>query len=245
MTLEPDGTARPFHTQFYGRRLSRPLRPNRRAALLERLPARSIELADDGALIEPATLFPRAKSEVWLEIGFGAGEHLIKRAQARPDVGFIGCEPYVNGVAALVSRAEAMALGHIRVFADDARLLLDRLRPATIARVFILFPDPWPKKRHHRRRLIQPDIVRHLARILIDGGVLLFATDNMDYARWALNCVTANSDFSWLARRPADWREQPQGWETTRYEAKAQARGERCVYLSFLRRATVPAVPLR
>lgn len=221
--------------RFYGRRCGRPLRPGRRAAVAARLPERALPPLQAGARLEPHALFEGAVSDVWLEIGFGSGEHLVGRAAANPDVGFIGCEPWLDGVAALLAQAPPTLLPRLRVLADDARPLLAALTDASLGRVFVLFSDPWPKRRHHRRRLIQPETLRQIARILKPGGELLFASDHDDYVRWTLALATAEPALTWCARRPEDWRRPPAGWIATRYQRKAETRGQRCHFLRFLR----------
>lgn len=220
----------------FGRRRGRRLRRGRRELVEGLLPlVRLAPPAIDGRLA-PAATFPQAVREVWLEIGFGGGEHLAAQAAAHPDVGMIGCETYLNGVASLLSHIEARGLANVRIFDDDARLLLDALAEATIGRVFVLFADPWPKKRHHKRRLISPATLDRLARLLVDGGELRFASDHMDYVRWTLDHLLGHPDFAWTARRPGDWRRRPGDGFETRYEAKALARGVPCVHLGFVRR---------
>jgi tRNA (guanine-N7-)-methyltransferase len=224
--------------QLYGRGRGRGLRSGRRTLLAERLPSVELCLPVDGRTVEPRQLFAPTVSRVWLEIGFGSGEHLIGQALAHPDVGCIGCEPYLAGVAALLKEVERFGFANrVRVFTSDARLLLSRLADASIDRVFVLFADPWPKRRHHRRRLIQPETVEMLGRILRPGGELLFVTDDMSYLRWSLALLSDAGWFEWCARRPLDWRVAPIGWVETRYQAKAAARGAPCVYLRFWRRA--------
>jgi tRNA (guanine-N7-)-methyltransferase len=221
---------------LYGRRKGRPLRPHRAALVEELLPLLEITVAG-GAQdpIEPAGCFPALPREVWLEIGFGGGEHLAWQARHHPDIGMIGCEPFLNGVARLLSEIDAQALRNVRIFRDDARMLLERLADASIARAFILFPDPWPKARHHKRRIIGPATVPHLARILRDGAELRIATDDADYKGWILQHVLAGGGFRWTARRPCDWRERPADWPATRYEAKASEAGRRPAFLRFTR----------
>lgn len=191
------------------------------------------ELARDG---NPRGLFARPPGEVWLEIGFGGGEHLAAQAQARPDIGFIGAEPFRDGVGKLMSTIDREGQDNIRVFDDDVRKLLPVLAEGSIGRVFILFPDPWPKKRHHDRRLIGTETVAALVRILADGAELRFASDHMDYLRWALHFLRAHPALEWTARTAADWRARPADAIETRYEAKALAKGDACAYLSFRRR---------
>jgi tRNA (guanine-N7-)-methyltransferase len=181
-------------------------------------------------------LFDPPAEEVWLEIGFGAGEHLAWQARAHPGVGLIGAEPYLTAVAQLLSRVESERLANIRLHADDALAVLDWLPAASLARVFVLFPDPWPKKRHHKRRLIAPDAVARLARVLRPGAELRIATDIGDYARTALLALASSPAFEWRAQGPRDWRARAADWPPTRYEEKAVAQGRRPAYLTFTRR---------
>ena len=189
--------------RVYGRRRGRPLRQGRRRLTEGLLPQLAITLPPEGAL-NPTTLFPTPPAAVWLEIGFGAGEHLAAQAEQHPGTGFIGCEVFENGVARLIGEIARRDLGNIRIFADDARLLLDRLAPASIGRVFILFPDPWPKQRHHKRRLVAPATLDRLAIVMQPGAELRLATDDPDYLAWMLDHLTAHPDFVWAARTRAD-----------------------------------------
>lgn len=225
-------TAEPH--RFCGRRCGRRLRPGRRALLETLLP--KVALAPPRDVVDPRELFDRAMADVWLEIGFGAGEHLVEQASVFPHIGLIGCEAYVNGVAALLAQIARRDLKNIRIFADDARLLLDRLAEASIGRVFVLFPDPWPKPRHHHRRLIAPATLDALARALKDGGELRFASDHMGYVRWTLERVMRHPAFIWTAEKPVDWRSRPADAGPTRYETKAKMRNAKCVYLRLERR---------
>lgn len=173
---------------------------------------------------------------VWLEIGFGGGEHLAAQAAAHPAIGLLGSEVFENGVTRLVSAIARENLGNIRIFADDARLLLAALPDRSIGRVFILFPDPWPKLRHHKRRLVAPATLDQLARVMTDGAELRLATDDPDYLAWMLEAATAHPEFAWTARRAGDWRDRPHDWPPTRYEDKARAAGRRPSFLRFVRR---------
>ncbi len=223
--------------RIYGRRRGRPLRPGRRRLMDTLLPDLEIALPEPGSEpLDPAALFAHPVDDIWLEVGFGAGEHLAAQAAARPQIGFVGCEPFINGVAALLARIEAAGLNNIRIYRDDARALLDVLVPASLGRVFVLFPDPWPKRRHARRRFISGPTVEALARVLRPGGELRLATDDMGYCRWALAHLIASPAFEWQARCAADWRRPPADWVATRYEAKARAAARPCVYLRFRRR---------
>ncbi len=237
-TENPDN--RDDSLRWYGRRHGHKLRRGRRGLMETVLPAVRFRPAAEGGPVDPLQAFPMPASDVWLEIGFGAGHHLEAQAAAHPDVAMIGCEPFVNGVARLLSAIDATGIGNIRIFDDDARLLLGALPDASIGRVFILFPDPWPKKRHHKRRFISTGNLDSLSRILKDGGELRFASDHMDYVRWTLDHVTRHPDFHWLARSPRDWRAPPPDWFETRYEAKARKDGLACAYLCFRRRPRSP-----
>jgi tRNA (guanine-N7-)-methyltransferase len=201
--------------------------------LEERLPQIRIELPEEGGL-DPASSFPQAGS-IWLEIGFGGGEHLIWQARQHPEVGLIGCEPFINGVARLLALAEAEGIGNIRVVVDDARLLLDALPNGCLERIFVLFPDPWPKARHHKRRIVNRDTAVAFGRLLRPGGEVRLATDDMGYARAMLQAMLSRPELEWEADRPGDWRERPPDWPVTRYEQKAIKAGRSCAYLRFRR----------
>ena len=199
----------------YGRLKSRPIKP-RQAALVEtRLP----ELRVPTGPLDPAQILPGA-CETWLEIGFGGGEHMAAQAGRRPEVLILGAEPFTNGVASAVRHIDEQRLTNVRVHDGDVREMMARLPDASIARVFILFPDPWPKARHHKRRLIQGDTIAELARVLKPGGRLRFASDWADYVDWALERFDASPDFRWTANRADDWRVPPKDHVTTRYEEK-------------------------
>jgi len=225
--------------RFYGRRRGKKLRAGRLLALDRGLPQFAIALPATGPL-DPARLFDRPLDAIWLEIGFGGGEHMVGLAEQHPDIGFIGCEPFVNGVAAAAQATQARGLRNIRILADDARPLLALLPDRALDRVYLLFPDPWPKSRHHRRRFLGQDNLNQLARVLRPGGLLQVATDHMDCGRWMLANALRHGAFEWLAERPGDWRQRPPGEIETRYEAKALARGDLCHYFRFARRAEIP-----
>lgn len=232
----PGGPARLLH----GRRKGRPLRPGQQALVENLLPTLEIKLPADAiapaAFLDGAGLFDFAPARIWLEVGFGAGEHLAAQARAHADTGMIGCEPFLNGTARLLTEIDADGLTNIRIFRDDARLLLAALPDAAIAAAFVLFPDPWPKARHHKRRFISPANLADLARVLGDGAELRVATDDAGYQAWILQHVLADGSFEWLARTPADWRNRTADWPETRYEAKARAAGRPCAFFRFLRR---------
>jgi tRNA (guanine-N7-)-methyltransferase len=226
--------------RLYGRRRGRPLRQGRRRLAESLLPRIAVTLPaplPDQLLLDPQTLFPTPPAAVWLEIGFGAGEHLAAQAEQHPGVGFIGCEVFENGIARLVGEIAQHGLDNIRIFPDDARGLLDCLTPSSIGRVFILFPDPWPKQRHHKRRLVARATLDLLAIVMQPGAELRLATDDPGYLAWMLERVTAHPDFVWTARTAADWRERAPDWPATRYEEKARAAGRTPAFLRFIRRA--------
>ncbi len=182
-----------------------------------------------------ADLFDGSSREVWLEIGFGGGEHLVWQARANPHVGFIGAEPFEDGVVKVLDQIDTHGLTNIRLLADDVRPLLRALPEASIARAFILFPDPWPKRRHVKRRLVSAHLLDLLARVLKPGAELRIGTDIGDYARTMLIAFQGEPRFEWQAASPVDWRVRPDDWPETRYEAKAEREGRRRYYLRFRR----------
>jgi tRNA (guanine-N7-)-methyltransferase len=218
----------------YGRRKGKRLSPRKERLIAELLPALRPDLKTP-APGDASALFPVPVKEVWLEIGFGSGEHLLWQAEQNPGIGFIGCEPFINGVAALLGGIEDRGLKTVRVHDGDAREVLAWLPDATIARAFILFPDPWPKKRQLKRRLVSPELVAALARVMRPGGALRFASDDGDYAGQALLTVQQSGDFEWQAEKAADWRTRPDDWPETRYERKALSEGRNPVYLRWRR----------
>ncbi len=221
----------------YGRRHGRKLRPGRRRLLEDVLPRLRPPMAQLGTLARRLSSGPfGGYSDVWLEIGFGQGEHLAAQAQANPGILFIGCEPYADGVSSLLRAIESRAIGNVLVHDDDARVLLDSLPDAGIGRLFLLFPDPWPKRRHHKRRFVSPTNLDRITRVLLDGAEFRFATDHAEYARWTLRRAIDHPDLEWPAERPADWRARPADWPPTRYEEKARAQGLASTYLRFRRR---------
>ena len=187
--------------------------------------------ADDLA----TALFSRPLEAVRLEIGFGGGEHLFAQATAHPQLGFIGCEPFVNGMAKILALIEAGGNDNVRLHAGDAIDLLAWLPPVSLARIDLLYPDPWPKRRHWKRRLVQDRTVAMMARVLRPGGVFRFATDVPDYAAWTLERMAHAPDFFWTAERADDWRKPWDGFCGTRYEAKAKRQGRAPCYLVFRR----------
>ena len=220
--------------RWYGRRGGHRLRKGRRDLLERLLP--DLRLAPPpGGAVDLAAAFDAPPSDVWLEVGFGAGEHLAAQAGAHPGTAMVGCEPYITGVASLLAIIERESLTNIRIFDEDARLLLGALPEASIGRVFVLFPDPWPKVRHHKRRFITPESLDALARVMKDGAELRFATDHMGYVRWTLDHAIRHPAFAWQAQRPGDWRRRPPDGFETRYERKATGQGLASVHLGFRR----------
>lgn len=199
----------------YGRTRGRPLKAGRAELLAARLPS----LAVPAEPFDPLALAPRAQA-VWLEAGFGAGEHLTAQAAARPEVLMLGAEPFVNGLAACVAEIEARRLSNVRLHAGDVRALMTRLPDASVDRLFLLFPDPWPKPRHWKRRLVSPSFLAESARVLKPGATVRFATDWAQYADWALERFLGCGAFDWTAERADDWRRPPADHAATRYERK-------------------------
>lgn len=218
---------------WHGRRLGKKLRVGQKNLLENLLPVLKV------TPLNPDPHFERTMSEVpkqvWLEIGFGGGEHLAALAKAHPQIGFIGCEPFINGVAKLLTTIHAHNLKNIRIYDNDARPLLDAMDTQSIDRAFILFSDPWPKKRHHKRRFIIEENLNRLARVLKNDAELRFASDHCDFVSWALEQLIGHPAFTWNARSFRDWSNPPQDWVATRYEEKALARHENPVYLLFNR----------
>ncbi len=219
---------------FFGRRKGKPLR-QRQAALTESLlPRLRINL---DALSAPHVALAPAHKDLWLEIGFGGGEHLVSDAEAHPGVLFIGCEPFVNGVAKLVSTINEKKIENILIHDSDALQVLRALPDASLGRVTILYPDPWPKFGQRKRRFISPETVQQMARTLRDGEEVRFATDIDDYSGWTLARFLASEHFDWNAREAKDWKTPWSGWPGTRYEAKAFREGRTPAYLTFVRKA--------
>ena len=223
----------PMPARLYGRKRGRKLRPAQAARLDGLLPGLAIDLPPSGQVLQPAALFPRSIDRVWLEIGFGAGEHLAWQAARHPEVGLIGCEPFVQGIAQALRLVETSGVNNVRVFPNDARALVDALPDASVGRCFLLFPDPWPKRRHWPRRFLGPRTLDALARVLVAGAELRLASDHPAMIDWMLWQVRRHPAFDWTAARAEDWRRRPADWPATRYEAKALH--GRPVFLRFRR----------
>jgi tRNA (guanine-N7-)-methyltransferase len=216
---------------FYGRRKGKRLRASQDELVRTLLPRLRVDPRD------PLAAFPPPIASLRLEIGFGGGEHLAAQARAHPEVAFIGCEPFVNGVAKLLAAIAREHLPNIRIWDADATELIDALPPRSLAGVSLLYPDPWPKRRHRKRRFLSEQSLAALARVMAPGSELRFVTDIDDYAGWALACVHRSNAFAWTAERPDDWRRPWPGWPGTRYEAKAKKEGRTAAYLTFDRRS--------
>jgi len=244
--VSPEARKVPRHRKLYGRRKGQKLSPHQERLLETLLPQLSLTLA---AGRDPRSYFSVPVDNVWLEIGFGAGEHLLWQAEHFPNVGIIGAEPYISGVAKLLSKLvstspnQTLTLQNLPLSPaggegqgegvlsrercpqaetpDDAGNILDALPDASLGRVFLLFPDPWPKTRHHKRRLIQTDTLGALARVMAPGAELRFASDDADYLNWTLERLMAHPAFAWTATRANDWHTRPTDWPQTRYESKA------------------------
>lgn len=219
---------------LYGRSKGKALRPHQAHLVAEMLPRLEV---DASRLKAGAPLFAFTPRELWLEIGFGGGEHLIAQAAAHPDVGLIGCEPFVNGVAKALAAVERQGgVANLRLRMGDARALIEATPDAALSRIFILYPDPWPKRRHNKRRVVSRETVAELARVARPGATVRFATDIDDYAGWTLSRFLDSPHFRWLAEDAEDWRRSWDDWAPTRYEAKAKLAGRTPVYLTFVRR---------
>ncbi|MGO9675253.1 MAG: tRNA (guanine(46)-N(7))-methyltransferase TrmB [Methylocella sp.] len=235
--MKPDDpgadASRPRATLF-GRRRGKRLTARHDELLLSALPGIAL---DPSRPIEPQTLSAASPHATWLEIGFGGGEHLAAAAGADPRALFLGCEAFRNGVAKALMLIEEQELGNIRLYEGDARAVIEALPVAALDGVYLLYPDPWPKRRQRKRRFLSDLMLTRLARIMRPGAALRFATDIDDNAGWTLARVLRAPHFSWMPRSAADWRKPWEGWTGTRYEAKALREGRRPAYFTFVRNA--------
>jgi len=220
---------------FFGRRKGKSLRPVQAEALQSGLKQLRLDLTGQ-APSDPRDLFEHPVATVRLEIGFGGGEHLLHEAGRFPGTGFIGVEPFVNGMAKLMAALDRAPLGNLRVFDDDATFLLDWLPDSSLAGIDLLYPDPWPKKRHWKRRFVNPANVDRFARVLRPGARFRFASDIESYVDWTLLLMGRSADFDFEAKTADDWRRPYEGWPGTRYEAKAIREGRTPAYLTFSRK---------
>ena len=236
MTKDHHPSGAPWRN-FYGRFKAKPLRPNQEMYLAEDLARLSPGPVswEDNPDRQPLDLAARFDGRpVWLEVGFGGGEHMAHQARLNPDVGIIGCEPFINGVAMALGKLRKAEVDNVAIYPGDARHLFDVLPEASLDRAFLLYPDPWPKARHHRRRFVTPEHLAPLHRALKPGAIFRVATDILDYVRQTLQEVP-KAGFRWLAEGPADWRQPWADWHSTRYEQKALREGRTPHYLTFER----------
>jgi tRNA (guanine-N7-)-methyltransferase len=235
MTQENHPIGAPWRDR-YGRRKGKTLRKSQIDYMsdLERLAPANIGFDNnpERTPIDPCQLFGDNR-DLWLEIGFGGGEHMVHQAASNPDVGVIGCEPYINGVATLLGKIRKSGVTNVSVHPGDARDMMEVLPEASISQAFLLYPDPWPKKRHHRRRFVNAEFLDPLAKVLKSGAIFRVATDIEDYVRQTLEQMTNRSDFEWLAEGPDDWQKPWADWYSTRYEQKALREGRKPHYLTF------------
>ncbi|WP_156678465.1 tRNA (guanine(46)-N(7))-methyltransferase TrmB [Sphingomonas profundi] len=217
--------------RLYGRRQGHKLRQGQAALVEDLLPA--LAVPEEGPL-DAARLFG-GERPLELEIGFGAGEHLAAQAAMRPGHGFIGCEPFLNGVVGALGHIERDGLKNVRLHMGDALEVLDRLADASLERVYLLHPDPWPKARHAKRRFMNPGPIARIAAKLRPGGEFRFGTDHPVYCRWAMMVMGARPDFTWTAERPADFLIRPDDWPDSRYAAKARREGREVWYFRYVR----------
>ena len=220
---------------FFGRRKGHKLRPRQEELLGTLLPQLALDLSRP-APASLATLFAVPVDNVVLEIGFGGGESMIAQALKEPRTGFIGVEPFVNGMAKALAAIANLGPKNIRLHFDDADSLISWLPAASLERIDLIHPDPWPKRRHWKRRFVQDDMVVRLARILRPGGELRFVTDVADYAAWTLQHLLRSEDFAWTARCADDWRKSWPGFVETRYHSKAARQARACCFLVFRRK---------
>jgi len=232
--IERPNTAEQSQRAFFGRRKGHPLKPRQAALFDTLLPRLALDLTTSAAA-DLRTLFATPVNDLRLEIGFGGAEHLITGAKASPHVGFIGTDAFVNAIAKALAAIDANALANIRLYFGDASELLDWLPDAAISRIDLLYPDPWPKRRHWKRRFIQDESLKRLARVLRKGGELRFATDIPDYMAYVLTRVLRSPDFIWTAEGADDWRLPWPEFSGTRYEAKAKREGRAPAYFIFRR----------
>ena len=236
MAKIPSAFTQEARRRVFGRRLGRPMGASRQSAiddLLPRLTVASDKVCEDGAL-DPSSLFAVPQPETVFEIGFGNGEHLKAMMAARPDRNYIGAEPFINGMSAFLKSIKDLPDGNIRVWMDDAVALARSFKPDSLSAIYILNPDPWPKKKHHKRRIVRTETLGEYHRILKPGGALVMATDVDELAEWMVTETINHGGFEWQAERAADWKTMPEGWHiTTRYAAKGEAAGRSETYLLF------------
>lgn len=225
--------------RFFGRRRGKSLRATGRTLVETLLPKLTIDEPRPGESLDPRVLFAAPMRALWLEVGFGGGEHLAWQATTHPEVGLIGGEVFLNGIASLLGHIDRQGIANVRIFAEDVRRLFPALPDASFERVFVLFPDPWPKKRHAERRFIGGDNLDQLSRLMTDGAELRIATDDEVYKAWAQSQMAARADFENVTLDPLV---KVEDWPATRYETKARAQGRQPIFLRYLRRPRAPKV---
>lgn len=223
-----------YEGSFFGRRKGKPLSSRRTGLMETELPRLRLNL-DQAPPAGLADLFDAPVREVWLEVGFGGGEHLLHRARENPDIGLIGVEPFIGSMAKAVNAVVGEDLGNIRLYDDDAVNVLDWLPENAIDLAYQLYPDPWPKKRHWKRRFINAQNLDRYARVLKQGAEFRFASDIDTYVDWTLRHCHDHPSFEWTALCADDWRKPWANWPGTRYEAKALREGRVPRYLTFRR----------
>lgn len=221
----------------FGRRTGHTLRANHQRLVDELLPKLRLDPNEDGTHIDPMAAFKAPVQQVWFEVGFGGGEHAAAQVENNPDIGMIACEPFLNGVASLLAHVEERGLeDRIRIYDNDARSLLDCMPDHSLDRLFLLFPDPWRKRRHAKRRFVGEENLKLVSRVLKSGAEFRVGSDHMPYIDWTLEHLTRHPDFEWICEGPEDWRVRPEDWPPTRYEQKALRQGKTCIYLRFRRK---------
>ncbi len=236
--------------QFYGRRKGKKIKPSREVLLDHLLPRLRLPRFDENQSVSPDCVFPFKPKEVWLEIGFGGGEHLAEQSFRYQDIGFVGAEVFLNGVTSLLTHLSGKErtddigqdvclkegrTDNVRIYDEDVRDILPSFQASSFDRIYVLFPDPWPKRKHKDRRFIGPKNLAVLSRLLKKGGELRIASDDMNYIRWSLEHLLKHQDFQWTAQTSLDWTSPPCDWVSTRYEQKALAKGKKPIYLIFKR----------
>lgn len=241
MTAKPK-TTKPIlnvhgeHRAFFGRKIAKDMGPGQRKLFDSLLPALEISLPETGR-VDPNALFEVPPDNLIMEIGYGGGEHLARKAAESPATGFIGCEVFTGGIGKLLEKIKCDDLSNIRLFTDDAIKFLKALPDASLDGVYLLYPDPWPKTRHHKRRFVSTVTLYELARTIKPGGFFRFATDIEDYANWTLAHILRSDSFIWSRQTPGAWHHPYPGWQSTRYEKKARREGRlKSYYFTFSHR---------
>lgn len=224
------------YRKIWGRKQSRPLKDYQKNLVENLLPKLQVHLQQDTAVVL-SELFPNPVKEYYLEIGFGGGEHLAARAVESSAAGFIGCEPFINGVASLLKHIDQQKIENIRIVVDDARLLLKSLPDQCLSRIYIMFPDPWHKKRHHKRRIVSPETIDNLSRVLKVGGELYMATDIQNYAEWMQETLKPRTEFELIMDDRQHLTDRPIDWPRTKYEQKGIKAGRDASYMIYRKKS--------